>query len=64
MDTRATIEELLERAFSMRSVLRLHSKGDRGKDYENKGCCKKICHDPEEAWRHDELIGGKLPGIQ
>jgi hypothetical protein len=31
MDTQATIEELLEVVFSMRSVLRLHSKNNRGK---------------------------------
>jgi hypothetical protein len=36
------------------------------KDYDRKGSVAKIKnsgHEPQEAWRQDELIGGKPPVV-
>jgi hypothetical protein len=35
------------------------------KDYDRKGSVKKNSgHQSQEAWRQDELIGGKLPVVK
>jgi hypothetical protein len=35
------------------------------KDYNRKGSVAKISgHDPQGAWRQDELIGGKPPVVK
>jgi hypothetical protein len=57
----ATIGELLEVVFSMRSAPRLYT-GDRDGTAVREDVTQGLClsgHEPQETWRQDELICGK-----
>jgi hypothetical protein len=52
----------------MRDNLILSSEGMLHKEYDRKGSVikkkKNSGHDPQGAWRQDELIGGKPPVVK